>query len=182
MEGIDLSSFFHTRDQANDFSIRLSTISEKIYQNNFDLDKTLSEQFGLKKKDALIAFLRTNKVNAQSPSELNSFFNTLIDKISELPVLSISIAFNPTEETLRMLSEWFLLNRKSQVLFEIIVNPDLIAGCTISFNGKYIDYSIKPMFKQIVKDVMVNKNNPKTDIPSAPLVEHQSTEHITVGR
>jgi F0F1-type ATP synthase delta subunit len=184
MEEINLSEFFHTKAQANDFSARLSAIVEKIYQTDFNLDKMLIEEFGLQKKDKLIIFLRNNKVNTQSSSELNSFFNKLIEDISKLPILSLSIAFNPKEETLRILSEWFLLNYKNQVLFEITINPDLVAGSAISFNGKYRDYSVKPKFEKIIKDAVENKNNFNTNnnVQTTPLGGHQSTEYITLGR
>ncbi len=59
MDTIDLSSFFKTQSQANDFSSRLATISKEIYQTNFTIEKALTEQFGVEDKLPDYTLLRT---------------------------------------------------------------------------------------------------------------------------
>jgi F0F1-type ATP synthase delta subunit len=181
IEELDLSDFFHTKAEATDFSIHLATLSEDIYQTGFDLEKVLIKQFGLKKKDQFISFLRDNKINIYSNSDLKAFFEKIQQQISNLPVLSLVIAFEPAEETFKMLSEWLLLNIHKQVLLDITVDAKIIAGATISFNGKYSDRSIKTRFDQIFQDVLLNKPQ-SVEGNLNPQVNHQSVEHITISR
>jgi F0F1-type ATP synthase delta subunit len=180
MEGIDLSDFFHTKSQATDFSIHLATISEDIYQTNFDLEKVLTEHFGTTKKDKFISLLRDNKINIFDNTDLKGFLDKIQKRITDLPVLSLVVAFEPTDETFKVLSEWLILNIHKEVLLDITIDTKLIGGATVSFNGKYADCSIKPQFDQIFKDVL--KNNPQvagkiTD----PQGNHQSAEQITIN-
>src|SRR5437868_6106563 len=149
---MDLSDFFKTRTQAYDFSTRLAAISESIYQTDFNLEKTLMEQLGIKKSDKFMTFLRDNKVDTESPAALKEFLNKIKNTITALPTLSLTLAFEPREQTLQALAEWFILQTKTQVLFDITVDPKLIAGAAINFKGKYLDFSIKPTFDKILSE------------------------------
>lgn len=181
MEDFDLSDFFHTRSQATDFSVHLASISEEIYQTGFDLEKTLLKHFGMKKKDKFISLLRNNKINIYVNSELETFFAKIQKRIADLPILSLIVAFEPTEETFKILSDWFLLNIKREVLLDITIDTKILGGATVSFKGKYGDYSIKPKFDQIFQEVLLSKPQ-STQNSVAPQENHQSVEHITLGR
>jgi F0F1-type ATP synthase delta subunit len=182
MEEIILSAFFHTRSQANDFLIHLATISEDIYKTDFDLEKDLIKHFGIKKKDQFITLLRDNKVNIFANSDLETFINTIQDKIANLPILSLTIAFEPNEETLNVLSEWLFLNIHKEVLFDINIDTKLIAGAAISFNGKYADCTIKSRFDQIFKDVIANNPHQPIINGTAPQVDHQNDNQIIANK
>ncbi len=96
--------------------------------------------------------------------------------VAALPVMSLVLAFEPKDTTLIALSEWFLLNIKRQALFEITVNPRMIAGVTISFKGRHLDFSIKPTFDAIVAEFMSVKPIPVTSS------NYQDPEHMHLGR
>jgi F0F1-type ATP synthase delta subunit len=178
METVDLSLFFQTKAQANEFSTRLSLISGKIYNTNFDLEKILLDQFGLKKKDAFISLLRENGIDTKNNSELKKFFSSIIESIAKLPIMSLTIAFEPKEKTLQKLSEWFVMNVNKQAVFDIIVNPELLGGAAIDFNGKHMDFSIRPKFEEIIADVLEPKSSKEEMLTSAPL--HQEAEHLSI--
>lgn len=153
MEQADYSNFFHTKAQASDFSARLSNVSDKIFETGFDLEKVLSKELGIEKKEKFISFLREANVNMDKAKDIKDFLDLLVQNISKLPTLYINIAFEPTDETMKLLSEWFILNIKRQFVFDITLNRELIGGALIDFNGKASDYSIKSKFDKIVKEV-----------------------------
>ena len=171
---MDLSDFFTTKSQASDFSARLAAISASIYKTDFDLGKALLDAFGIQKRDMFMKLLRDSNITVESHTALKEFFEKTQQTIAALPVLSMSVAFEPQEQTLKALSDWFVLNIKKQVLFEITVDPNLLAGATITFNGKFADYSIKPTFEKILQDMMTTK-------PQAPIQETQKPNHISIG-
>lgn len=154
MEQTDFSEFFHTRSESGNFMARIANISDKVFETGFNLEKTLDRELGLEKKDKFLVFLRENNVSLDSPKELKDFLDKLQQTISKLPILYINIAFDPSEETLKLLSEWFVLNAKKQFVFDILVKPDLLAGAVLNFNGRFFDYSAKTKFEKIVKNVM----------------------------
>jgi len=160
MDNLDLSDLIKTKDESIDFATRLSSISEKIYETGFNLESLFINQFGIKKKDKLIAMIRNNNINVDSAADLNEFFNKIQKKISSLPIISLTVAFDPNEDTLNKLSEWFSLNLKKQFLFDIKTDRKIIGGAAILTNGKYSDYSIKPKFDAILNDLFINKSIP----------------------
>lgn len=173
MNSIDLSAFFQTKLQSSDFSSQLAKISEKLYETDFTLEKALLEQFGLKKKDQFIALLRDQNVSIDSNTALKNFLSEVQKTISSLPILTLTIAFEPKEQTMRALSEWFVLNIKHQVLFDIQVDPKLIAGASISFNGRNADYSIREKLEKAIEDLQ--KKPVHAAPPSQP--NHHEQQH-----
>jgi ATP synthase delta (OSCP) subunit len=159
MERLDFSDFFHTKTESNEFLVRLSNISDQVFETNFNLEKALDKQFGLEKKDRFLVFLREENVSLDSPKSLKDFLDKLQLNISNLPTLYINIAFEPTQETLELLSQWFMLNSDKQYVFDITVVPDLMAGAVLNLNGKYFDYSVKEKFNKIVKEVIQAEEN-----------------------
>jgi hypothetical protein len=154
---LDFSNFFQTRSQANDFSARLETITEQAYHTTFNIEKALMEQFGIAKKDKFLTLLRDNKVGVDQIKPIKDFIKKVQTIIASLPVVPITIAFEPKEQTLQLLSEWFMVNLKKQVLFDITVDRKLIAGAAITFNGKYRDFSIKTKFNETTNRVLTQK-------------------------
>lgn len=175
MDQLDFSSLFTTKAQANDFLTRLSTVVDLMYTINFDLEKSLTETFGVHKKDLLMKLLRENNILPTAHAQVQEFLKKLKETIPVLPVVSLTIAFEPTDETLQKLAQWFLFTIKKNVLFDIQIDTTLIAGAKITYNGKFKDYSIKPTFDTLVQKVLTPK---ETQTPSV----HQSAEQMVIGR
>lgn len=154
MDNIDLSDLFTTKAEANDFLSRLTAISEMFFQTGFSLEHALTQHFGVNKKDRIISILRTNNIQTDSLPAVKEFTFVLMAKISALPVLSLAIAFEPQEQTLKSLSEWFFINMHKQMLFDIAVDRKVIAGAKITYNGKFFDFSIRSTFERILQNYM----------------------------
>lgn len=180
MEQFDLSDFCTTKAQAADFSSRLENVVQQIYATDFNLDNCLLEQFGIQKKDKFSTLLRDNEVNIEANSELQGFIHKVIEKVNSLPVVDLTLAFEPDQSTLRDLSEWFILNNK-QVLFEIKIDKEIIAGAIIDYNGKHKDFSARSTFERIFND-SVNVENPEKEEETVLLAGHQSLEHFSFVR
>lgn len=170
---MDLSGFFVTKSQASDFSRGLSNIIDQMYETNFNLENAFAQEFGIDKRDKFMELLHENSHKNMS---LKDFLTSFIEQIKIMPELDIIIAYEPNIETLKAISQWFIISFNKQVLINIKVDRSLIAGAAINFQGKYRDYSFRNQFNEIVN---------KQLNPSPKLVEqkiHQQTEFITIGR
>lgn len=157
METLDLSELFTTKSQADDFASRLALITQKIFETGFNPEAALLEHFGIQKKDTFMTLLRTNHINSESRIAIKQFIEKIQERISTLSVISLVLAFEPNEIVLQSLSRWFIVNTSRQVLFDIKVDTNLIAGAAILSNGKYLDFSIKPHFDRIFQEVLTPK-------------------------
>lgn len=182
MEQLDLSSFFNTKTEANDFLTRITTISEMIFQTDFNLEKALKEQLGVNKGDHFLTLMRENNINSESLPVVKDFLHMLMEKIPTLPTLSLTIAFEPQEQTLKVLSEWCLVNLQKQILFEISVDPHLVGGALISNNGKFFDFSIRPTVTRILENTLSKPLQTTTNQQNQKTETHQDINNISFGR
>lgn len=152
MEQPDITYFCKTKAQALDFTARLTGMMGQIYENNFNLELSLSENFGMQKKDMFIKIFRENNINTEKIGEVKSFLTTMQETISKLPVLDMIIAIEPNEKTLQTIADWYTMTTKKQILLNITTDPLLIAGAKINFKGRYLDASLKPTFDKILQE------------------------------
>ena len=146
----DLSEFFITKKQAYDFIQSLGKIIDQLFEVNFNLESTLINEFGIDKKDKFMNLLRDLKMNNLTNEELKKFLLKLQDNIRKMPIITLTIAYEPNEASLKAFLEWFIFNLKKQILIDIQIDKKLIAGTTINYYGKFKDYSVKPFFEQLI--------------------------------
>lgn len=154
MEQIDVTYFCKTKAQALDFSTRLTAVIGQLYENNFNLEQALSDAFGIQKKEKFMKLFRENNVNTEKVDALKAFLLKMQDTVSKLPVLELTIAFEPKEKILQAITDWYALTTKKQILLNISIDPELIAGAKINFKGRYLDASLKPVFEKILQDTI----------------------------
>jgi len=179
---MDLSNFFRTKTQSDDFKNRVAKISEMAYQTNFNLEQALIEEFGLERKDRFLTLVRDNKIDTASASHIKAFMDKIQTEIAAIPLVPLTIAFEPKEQTLKALCDWFELNVKKQVIFDISVDKKMIGGANITFNGKFLDLSIKSKFDQIVTSVLAKQAAPQPAAQQQKPTENQSASHLHLGR
>lgn len=174
-EIMDLSNFFVTKSQASDFSRGISNIIDAMYETNFNLENEFAKEFGIDKRDKFLQLLHEN---SHKNISIKEFLTSFIEQIKILPELDITIAYEPNTETLKAISQWFIISYGKQVLLNVSVDRKLIAGAAINYKGKYRDFSLKEQFNGIIKKILTspaisNQNGQVT---------HQQTEFMTVGR
>ncbi len=160
METIDLSDLFNTKSQAEDFSARLTLIAKEAFATGFNPEKSLLNHFGLEKREAFMTLMRNNNVNPESRLSIKEFIDKVQQKILSLQVISMVFAFEPTDKTLQSLSRWFVLNTSKQVLFDIRIDKSIVGGAAILSNGKYLDYSIRPILEKKTNETLFGRPNP----------------------
>src|SRR5579885_883190 len=110
MDTLNLSDFFKTKAEAQQFSERISAVIEKIFQNDFNLENALTEYFGIQKKDLLLKLFQNNNVPLESHTAIKAFLTTILEKCTHLVTLGITIAFEPDAQTVTVLSNWCEMN------------------------------------------------------------------------
>jgi F0F1-type ATP synthase delta subunit len=170
MDQLDLSEFFATKAQATDFNARLSDVVASLYEVDFDLETFLQHQFGVKKKDKFLTLLRENQVPLDKKPSLNKFLDKIMETITNMPAARMTLAIEPDQQILKSMSNWFLLNLKKQILIETQIDPTLIAGANIEYQGKHFDSSIKSVFDQTYTTYMSEPKDQKSADEAQPKI------------
>ncbi|MBN1168303.1 F0F1 ATP synthase subunit delta [Candidatus Woesebacteria bacterium] len=142
MGTLDLTEFFTTKAESNDFSARLANLASNLYKLDKDLEKGLQEQLGYQKKDKFLSLLRECDIPLDSNQEITKFIENIVDEISSMPEATITIAIEPDKEILKTIADWFILNLKKQVLIKITADSNLIAGAAVDYQGSHVEFAV----------------------------------------
>lgn len=129
----DIVELKRTLDHMSDSLYRINDSAEEALRNSLPYDlalqvKKLSMEEGIDLND---------KARAQE------FFSSLGKQLAALPVIQITLAFQPKEELIKRIQDWFYRTLSTFVVLDIAVNPDIIAGAIVTTNGKYYDFSLE---------------------------------------
>ena len=93
--------------------------------------------------------LEKEKVLPSSPEDQSSFFKELENFLLKIPKVKLEIAFTPTEEFISKIKEWFKEKIKKKVILDIVVNPKIVGGARIEFQGKWRDFSLEKEIEKL---------------------------------
>jgi F0F1-type ATP synthase delta subunit len=113
-------------------------------------------------RNQLVAKLQTIKESLYTTKDLGDLMDTLLTEeeskfvgkgdqtslekkileLESLPVVSLTLAQNPTISSLKHIHEWLKNTLKKQVLIIYKIDQNMTAGAKIEYNGLYKDYSI----------------------------------------
>jgi len=137
-----IESEIFTKEDLIVFLEELSLIQNFIFQQNIS-DRILREKLtplGLWLAQKLLSY----------PSEKgNNIINFLKEYFSKRPIAIITLAFSPTSDILKKISDWFLCHTKEKVILDIKVAPEILGGLIIEFKGKYLDLSLQKQIDKI---------------------------------
>lgn len=80
--------------------------------------------------------------NTETPKELIEVIASVETYISKIPVIHLTLGYEPTRDQIEQLANKLQQKNGSQVVVDYLVNPELI-GLKIEFNGKIYEKSLE---------------------------------------
>jgi len=71
----------------------------------------------------------------------------LKEKLKSLPIFSLTIGFEPTEEFKEKLVHWIKENVEKKAVLDLKIDKEILGGAIISWQGKYKNYSLSEKLK-----------------------------------
>jgi F0F1-type ATP synthase delta subunit len=124
-----------TEEEKNDMLISINKLLLSLDQHGLTVEELVNKSFSLKVARSFDL--------AQVSADPKAYFEGLAKSIEELEVLGLEVAVEPTGEMMQKIYDWVLTNLGKQVILDVSINPVIIAGAKISFNGKFIDNSLE---------------------------------------
>lgn len=90
-----------------------------------------------------LSSLDQNLLNQINKDNFHDFFSKLEQQARTISPLILYLAFQPPDEEVIKLGERLRKDYGKNFLFEIKVDPSLLAGCALAWRGVYKDYSLK---------------------------------------
>lgn len=101
----------------------------------------------------LLGFISKTPLPTTS-QDLKKLFMALKEEILKRPVVTLTIAFEPTAEQIIRLGEWFRTNVHKDALLTIVFSAAVVGGCSITWQGKQVTYDLEYLIKAKRKEIL----------------------------
>ncbi len=105
----------------------------------------------------IITELAKEKKEFQKAKQQIFFLEMLKEHLFSLPKVKMQLAFSPDADSLARISQWLEKEFKYRVILDITVNPGLMAGAIIEYQGKRANFSLSKKMKEIKIASYLNK-------------------------
>lgn len=105
--------------------------------------KALETQLPYEKKERLIAFVQKSDIDPESMTAIRSLFAEIKEYLLKIPVISLSLAFDPDEASLKKIVQAINDYTPEFTVVDLNINKQLLGGALIEWDGNYRDYTVK---------------------------------------
>ena len=99
-------------------------------------------------------FLEKLDLDGKVPSSENekaAYFSSLKSNLGKLPKMEIELAFSPDKSFIKKIVDFVREATNTEVILDINVKPNILAGVTIGYKGKFKDYSFSAKLDEVLK-------------------------------
>jgi len=140
----ELLSLARTKDEAQEISKELDIVSEALYQNR---PEALEEVLNKKIRADVAKVLRDDFAKGFNKEK---YINEIKETLKKSKIISLTIAFEPREETLVKLGSWVKKNLREGILLDISKDEAIVGGAQVISAGNFRDFSLRKKIKEFI--------------------------------
>ncbi len=139
-----------TTSDAELLSAEIDQLLVELYDTNADkFSEAFKSNLSAEIAAALRKVLENQGISFSNREEMRKFLLELQKALRALPVLSLTLAFSPSEKFLTKLSSWAKEHMENLVILELSYDPEILGGAVIVSNGHYYDFSLMKKLESI---------------------------------
>lgn len=142
-----LANSYSTQQLRNRLRILKSYLEKKFFnkEDGQDIDQMDNQWLESLGDEFLNQFTQINAYEKLKQME---------DEIDKIIPLIIYVAFEMPQEEIEKMGIWLRLQMATSLVCEVKVDPNLIAGCALSWKGVYKDYSIRQKIENSQEQIL----------------------------
>ncbi len=138
----EIISILKTKSDADIFLSHVEQLSDSIYNNKTTLKEKMKDLFPSEMTETLNQSLKKAGVDTNNIIEIQQFLDELKNSIKKTPVINLTIAFKPKQQSIQRIYDWVSLKLKRAILLNFTIEKQIIGGAIVEFHGKYFEYTI----------------------------------------
>jgi F0F1-type ATP synthase delta subunit len=147
----DIFTKVRTTADAEQLMSQLDLMLTNLYKvDKEQFEKTINHNLNYDIADSLKNTLHSAGISPTNHEDMKLFLTGLKAELQSCEIITLTIAFEPSAELVTTISDWVHNNLGSKVLLEVNVDPYIIGGAIIIFNGKYLNISVKKKLDDIL--------------------------------
>lgn len=142
-DDLTVLDFLVTKGDVAQFVSQLDRLEQSLFNVHESIEKKAEEIFSHDELEALKTLMKNQAISFENRDQVRQFIHELVTGLNTALSLNLVVAIEPTEKTLREISAWISQNNNVKVFLNLTVDPSIIGGAVIEYNGSYRDYSLK---------------------------------------
>ncbi len=137
-----------TTEDIVDMSDEISALMYGLYHTElYKFEKVLEQSVRLRVASEIRRLLKSYELTGKD--EIKQFLSQGYKTICALPILRLTLAFEPSETAINDISDWARNNIEERIILDLTLDRRLLGGALIEYKGKYYDYSLKTKLEEI---------------------------------
>lgn len=128
----------------------IETILEALYKKEGDIDKLIETEM----PSAIVRPLKQALMQLpdKSAKTIQTYLDDLGKQLKLLRTLSLEIAYDPTEETIAVLTTWVRESLGNDIIMELSIDRGLLGGARISCEGRYKEINLATFIEHKMRE------------------------------
>lgn len=131
-----------TVSDLNNYVRMLDNLKPVIFQQNNDLAASLRQELPPKLANYISTYAETTNLNLNDQADAQRLIQQIIYIFRLVPVAEITVPSPLSNKLIMKICKWWRTMTNKAVILSIKIDPDLIAGIRIGYEGRYVDYSL----------------------------------------
>ncbi len=127
----------------------IETIVEALYKKGEDIDNLIETEMPTAVVRPLKQALK--QLSEKSPKTIQSYLEGLTKELTKLRTISLEVAFDPTEETIAVLTAWIREFLGNNIVMELSVDRGLFGGARVSYEGRYKEINLAALIEHTMQ-------------------------------
>jgi len=145
----DILKSVKTTSQQDSFVSQIDKLLTSLYQTEHKaFEKALASTDIEVEKIIKETFLKKNSRNFDKEM-VHDFLTQLQEKAQNLKIITLSVAFSPTEHAIDTIFDWVTKNIGDGIVLDIQKDKSILGGAAVSFEGKYMDLTLKKTLDEV---------------------------------
>lgn len=143
---INFTSLFETIYTKEDLLLFYKQVDQLIallFTGSGSLEEKMDQLISTDKKKSLMVYLKETNTRTNNLVEVKEKLSEIETIGNNLPMVTVELAFEPTEAIIKTISMWFMRRLNAKVILDFKLERSIIGGAYISYNGTYRDYTLQ---------------------------------------
>lgn len=147
-----LFSLIYTSEQSNACTNALQHAIDATYDTNKNVMTVLDTYLPYNITNTILELAKEYNINLRDGESATPFLTELLNILKAAPVVDITLAFYPTYDQLNEIVSWWRKEIEPHIILNIKVDPQLVAGAIIGYNGQITNLTLQEGLSSFLKE------------------------------
>jgi F0F1-type ATP synthase delta subunit len=138
----ELNNLVRTEDERESLKEELKTLSDSLFEKEGSFEQALVGKIRPQTGEAVKKLLAEGRV-----LDKVKFFKEAEKYLESLPVLELTVAFDPKGTSVERIWQWVRRNVGEGIILKFAVDHSIGAGAIVVFRGKFRDFTLKKLLE-----------------------------------